>query len=138
MKRLRRGRFELKSFKGFILSSFFVLAAIPAFAEIAEDEYIPMDSAIVQIMNKQAGKTQTFAIPVGKPARFEKLDILVRKCLGVNEFLPEDFFMFAEISKAGKKIFSGWMTRNEPGQNPLQDPDSDLWLVRCESQGEKI
>jgi hypothetical protein len=52
--------------------------------------------------------------------------------LATDEFLPEDFFMFAEISKNEKKIFSGWMTKSEPGRNPLQDADNDLWLIRCE------
>jgi hypothetical protein len=96
------------------------------------EQYIPAQNATVQIMNKQAGKVQTITIPVGKNVKFEKLEIMVRKCLSNNEFLPEDFYMFAEIGKSGKKIFSGWMTKSEPGQNPLQDPDNDLWLVKCE------
>ena len=39
--------------------------------------------------------------------------------------------MFIEISQ-DSKIFSGWMSHNEPGNNPLQHPDYDLWLVGCE------
>jgi hypothetical protein len=103
-----------------------------AFAEAEESEYIPMKTAGIQIMNKQAGRVQSVAIPVEKELKFDKLEIVVRKCLGVNEFMPEDYFMFAEINKGGSTIFSGWMTRNEPGQNPLQDPDYDLWLTGCE------
>ena len=83
-------------------------------------------------MNKQAGKTQTVVASIDKPIKFDKMEIRVRKCLATNEFLPEDFFMFAEISKSGKRIFSGWMIKSEPGQNPLQDADNDLWLVKCE------
>jgi hypothetical protein len=115
-----------------------VLSAGSAFAEFGEpeeteaSEYIPMETASVQIMNKQAGRVHSIQIPVGKNMKFDKLDIVVRKCLGVDEFLPEDYFMFAEVTKGGKKIFSGWMTKNEPGQNPLRDPDYDLWLVKCE------
>ncbi|MBQ5699854.1 MAG: DUF2155 domain-containing protein, partial [Alphaproteobacteria bacterium] len=29
------------------------------------------------------------------------------------------------------QIFGGWMSRNEPGLNPLQHPDYDVWLVQC-------
>lgn len=95
-------------------------------------DYVPMDAATVQILDKQAGKVQTLTIPVGKTVKFDKLEILVKKCLGTNEFLPEDFYMFSEIKKNGTRIFSGWMTKSEPGQNPLQDPDNDLWVVKCE------
>ncbi|MDR1071764.1 MAG: DUF2155 domain-containing protein [Rickettsiales bacterium] len=111
---------------------FLLLFIFPAAAEVADGEYTLMDNATVQIMNKQAGKVRTMTIPVGKSVKFNKLDILVRKCMAANEFLPEDFFMFAEIGKGGARIFSGWMTKSKPGQNPLQDADNDLWLIRCE------
>ncbi|MDR2269096.1 MAG: DUF2155 domain-containing protein, partial [Rickettsiales bacterium] len=110
----------------FLTLSLVCLLFIPAFAE-DDGKYIPMENAIVQIMNKAAGKVQTITIPVNKAVKFEKLEILVKKCLTTDEFLPEDFFMFVEINKSGKKIFSGWMTMSEPGQNPLQDADNDLW-----------
>jgi len=115
-----------------LLSLIACLFSLIVFGVRAEDDYVVMQSAIVQVMNKQAGKTQTLAIPVGKSAKFDKIEITVRKCMGANEFRPENFHMFAEITKSGKRIFSGWMNRNEPGQNPLQDADTDLWLTRCE------
>ena len=99
---------------------------------IDADKYIPMQNAVVRVMNKAAGRTHTVTIPVGEARRFDKIEILVRRCLGVDEFLPEDFFMFVEVNRGGRRIFSGWMTQSEPGKNPLQDPDNDLWLVRCE------
>ena len=98
------------------------------------DKYIPMKNATVQIMNKQAGKVQTLIVPINKKVKFDKLEIIVRKCLSTNEFLPEDFFIFVEINKEDNQIFSGWMTKSEPGQNPLQDPDNDLWLVSCDTE----
>ena len=116
----------------FLVSCLLSLVSFGAIAETPDDEFIPMTGAIVQVMNKAAGKTQTFKIPIGKKVRFERLEIMVRKCLGTNEFLPENFYAFLEINKAGREIFSGWMIKSEPGQNPLQDPDNDLWLVRCE------
>ncbi|MDR1027464.1 MAG: DUF2155 domain-containing protein [Rickettsiales bacterium] len=100
--------------------------------ELDESKYIPMQSANVRIMSKQSGKAQSYRIPVGKSVKYEKLEIIVRKCLAADEFSPEDFFMFAEISKGGRRAFSGWMVQSEPGANPFQDPDTDLWLVKCE------
>jgi len=99
---------------------------------IAETDYIPMGAAVMQIMNKQAGKTYSVLAPVGEKVKFGKVDIVVRKCLGVDEFRPEDYYAFVQVSKGDAGIFSGWMDRNEPGKNPLTDPDYDLWLVRCE------
>jgi len=93
--------------------------------------YVEHNAAIVRIMNKAAGKAQTVTIPVGRAANYEKLDLMVRACKQTDPFQPEDFFMFIEISQ-NTKIFSGWMSRNEPGHNPLQHPDYDVWLVRCE------
>lgn len=140
--------FQSKKFKARFLILAFVLAlnflhysraiATEEYIEIPEipeeSNYIPMQNATVQIMNKQSSKVQTLTIPLNKKVTFDKLEITVKKCLGTNEFLPEDFFMFIEIKKSNNQIFSGWMTRSEPGQNPLQDPDTDLWLVNCDTE----
>ena len=117
--------------KSLLVVSCYMLV-VPSFAETAGDDYTAMQSATIQVMDKAAGRTRTFIVPVGESIKVDKLEILVKKCLGTNEFLPEDFYMFADIVKNDGKIFSGWMTKSEPGQNPLQDPDNDLWLVRCE------
>lgn len=94
--------------------------------------YLNRDSAIVRVINKDAGKVQEITVPVGQETRFEKLFINIRTCKQTDPFQPEDFFAFVEISEAEKGlIFSNWMSRNEPGQNPLQHPDYDLWLVQC-------
>ena len=60
--------------------------------------------------------------------RIEKTEV----CCG-REIFCRGFFMFIEIDKSDEgKIFSGWMSANEPGDNPLQNADYDLWLVKCE------
>ncbi len=95
--------------------------------------YIEKDTAVVRIMNKAAGKTQTVKIPVGRPAEFEKLLITVQTCKQTDPFQAENFHAFIEISTVSNgQIFGGWMNRNEPGDNPLQNADYDLWLVQCE------
>lgn len=94
--------------------------------------YIDRDAGNFRIMNKAAGKVQTMNIPVGETVKFEKLDITVRACKQTEPFQAENFFAFVEISKSGEgKIFSGWMNRNEPGDNPLQNADYDVWLTGC-------
>ena len=108
----------------------FVVCLMPYVAHA----YTNRNTAIVQVMNKAAGKTQTLTIPVGQDVVFEKLAITVRACKQSDPFKAENFYAFVEISKSGEgaKIYGNWMDRNNPGKNPLQNPDYDAWLVKCE------
>lgn len=113
--------------KKIILSWLF--CALPVVA----DAYVNRNAAVVKIMNKDAGKVQQVVIPVNQEVQFEKIFINVRSCKQTDPFQAEDFFAFLEISERDKgQVFGGWMSRNEPGQNPLQHPDYDVWLVKCE------
>lgn len=95
--------------------------------------YVNRDVATLRVMNKAAGKTQTVQISVGRDATFEKLNITVRACKQTDPFAAEDFFAFVEITKGAEgKIYSNWLSRNEPGENPVQNADYDVWLVKCE------
>ncbi len=111
------------------------LIAVPLFVLSAfnANAYIDKEYAVVNVLNKAAGKVQTIQVPVGYAVEYEKLDITVQTCKQTDPFDAKNFFMFIEISKLGDgEIFSGWMNRNEPGENPLQNEDYDLWLVECE------
>ena len=95
--------------------------------------YVDRETAVVRIMSKAAGRAQTVNLTVGQTTEFEKLSLTLRACKQSDPFDAENNFMFIEISKASDgQIFGGWMNRNEPGENPLQDADYDVWLVRCE------
>ncbi len=112
---------------------FTIFLPLLLFVPMQVNAYIDHQNAVVTIMNKAAGKVQTLTIPVGQKSEYEKLSLLVRSCKQTDPFDAQDFFMFIEISKPGDgKIFSGWMSANEPGDNPMQDADYDLWLVNCE------
>jgi len=112
-----------------------VLASV--FAPAPSHAYVDRNTAIVRVMNKAAGKVQTINLPVGRAVEFEKLRMTTRACKQNDPFQAENYFMFIEVAKNGDgDIFSGWMNRNEPGDNPLQDADYDLWLVGC-TTGEK-
>lgn len=95
--------------------------------------YVERQNAVVRIMNKAAGKAQTLTLGVGKKVEFEKLGMIVRTCKQTDPFQAENHFMFIEITKDGEgTIFSGWMNKNAPGDNPLQNADYDVWIVGCE------
>jgi hypothetical protein len=99
----------------------------PAFA------YIEQETAVIRVMNKAAGKTKVVYAPVGKTLLHDGLTITVKNCKKSDPFDAENFFAFLEIhTKTDGRIFSGWMNRNEPGQNPLQHDSYDVWLEKCE------
>lgn len=114
-----------------LISAFFLACALFVGTDAAA--YIEHNTAVLRVMNKAAGKAYTINAPVGAVARFEKLQFTVRACKQTDPFQAEDFLAFVEISTAsGDTIFSNWMSRNEPGRNPLQNADYDVWLVKCE------
>lgn len=116
----------IKLFCLFVTPLFFI-SERPAFA------YIEKNTAVLRVMNKAAGKTQTLPISVGKTINHDSLTITVRNCKQSDPFDAENFFVFLEIyTKSDERIFSGWMNRNEPGQNPLQNDTFDVWLEKCE------
>jgi hypothetical protein len=104
-----------------------------ALCPVDTSAFVEKNTATLRVMNKAAGKVQTVSVPVGVPVTFEKLSVTVRTCKQTDPFEAEDFWMFVEVSKSPDgEIFSGWMNKNDPGDNPLQDADYDLWITRCE------
>ena len=72
-------------------------------------------------------------IVCGAPNAREGLKVIVKNCKQSDPFDAENFFVFMEIyTKTDGRIFSGWMNRNEPGENPLQNDTYDVWVERCE------
>ena len=95
--------------------------------------WVAREKAVVRVLDKDAGKVRELAIRVGDEVQFEKLFINVRSCKQTDPFQAEDFFAFVEIAENGQgQIYGNWMGRNEPGKNPLQHADYDVWLVKCE------
>ena len=95
--------------------------------------YMDHSTAVLRVLNKAAGKARTIRVPVDYSVDFEKLNIAVRSCKQTDPFEAENYFAFVEISEANAgQIFGGWMNKNEPGRNPLQNPDYDVWLIMCE------
>lgn len=115
------------------LSRFFVLFILTlSIVPRGADAYIDRNTAVLRVLNKAAGKTQVVRIPVGNTIKIEKLDITVRACKQSDPFDAENHFSFVEVFNNSDQIFGGWMNRNEPGNNPMESPDWDIWLNGCE------
>ncbi|MDW2995681.1 MAG: DUF2155 domain-containing protein [Alphaproteobacteria bacterium] len=109
-----------------------ILSLIISVLPCVANAYIDKTNAVVRILNKDAGKVTEHTIAVGQGIKFEKLNIDVRTCKQSDPFDAEDYFAFVEIFDGKNQVFGGWMTKNDPGKNPLQHPDYDVWLVKCE------
>ena len=94
--------------------------------------YVDRQNAVINIMDKASGKTHMFTVPVAQESKYEKLSFTVRACKQTDPFQAENAYMFIEIFQGTNQIFGGWMNKNAPGENPLQNADYDMWLVRCE------
>ncbi len=117
------------------ISKLLCLFIIPLvlFTEKPAFGYIEKNTAVLRIMDKAAGKTQLVRANVNQTIQHNSLTIKVRNCKQSDPFDAENFFVFIEIyTKSDDRIFSGWMNRNEPGQNPLQNDTYDVWLEKCE------
>ena len=112
-----------------VFCSLFVFAGIFN----AANAYVDRQNAVISILDKASGKTHTMTVPVEYYAKYEKLNFVIRACKQTDPFMAENAYMFIEIATANDgTIFSGWMNKNAPGENPLQNADYDMWLVRCE------
>ncbi len=115
------------------ISRFFLILLCGAVLATGANAYTNRNTATIQILDKAAGKTQTLTIPVGQEIVFEKLTIVARACKQSDPFKAENFYAFVEIVESGNnKIYANWFDRNNPGKNPVQNPDYDAWLVKCE------
>lgn len=118
-----------KSFRLFMVFSALLTFFMPSDAF----SYIEKNTAVMRVMNKAAGKTQVLRANVNQGVQHEGLTLIVRNCKQSDPFDAENYFVFIEIyTKTDGRIFSGWMNRNEPGQNPLQNDTYDVWLEKCE------
>lgn len=106
-----------------------LLFALPVVA----NAYVDKINAVIRILNKDAGKVSKHNIALNQAFQFEKLNIVVRTCKQSDPFDAENFWAFVEINDIdGTRLFANWMNRNEPGENPLQHADYDVWLVKCD------
>lgn len=118
-----------KHFRIFVAMCVCVLGVAPR----AAWSYIEKNTAVMRVMDKVAGKTQVVHLGVGKTVQHDGLMLVARNCKQSDPFDAENFFVFIEIyTKNNERIFSGWMNRNEPGQNPLQNDTYDVWVEKCE------
>jgi hypothetical protein len=92
--------------------------------------------AVMQGLDKITARISRFDLPVGKPATFFTLSVVVRDCeRSAPEDRPENA-AFVEIyeNRPGEeksRLFSGWMFSSSPALSALEHPVYDLNLLEC-------
>ncbi len=92
--------------------------------------------AVMQGLDKITARVSRFDVPVGKPANFFTLSVVVRDCeRSAPEDRPENA-AFVEIyeNRPGEekfRLFSGWMFSSSPALSALEHPVYDLNLLEC-------
>jgi hypothetical protein len=110
------------------------LAANPAAA-------IPMDTVVLQGLDKITARVSTIRIPVGSTVGFGALQITARAC---DKHPPEEtpeaaaFLEVVEVKPDEKPVprFSGWMFASSPALSALEHPVYDLVVLDCVNQSD--
>ena len=92
--------------------------------------------AVMQGLDKITARISRFDLPIGKPANFFTLSVVVRDCeRSAPEDRPENA-AFVEIyeNRPGEersRLFSGWMFSSSPALSALEHPVYDVNLLEC-------
>lgn len=107
------------------------VGAVPALAE-------PMNTAVLQGLDKVTARVSTLRIGVGETVRLGTLEVIVRHCDKRPPEEPPESAAFLDIwevrpGEAAAALFRGWMFASSPGLNALEHPVYDVWLLDCEN-----
>jgi hypothetical protein len=97
---------------------------------------IPMDTVLLQGLDKITARVSTIKVPVGGTVTFGALQIKARAC---DKHPPEEtpeaaaFLEVTEVKPDEKPvpIFSGWMFASSPALSALEHPVYDLIVLDC-------
>jgi hypothetical protein len=97
---------------------------------------IPMDTVVLQGLDKITARVSTIKIPVGGTVSFGALQITARAC---DKHPPEEapeaaaFLEVIEVKPDEKPVqrFSGWMFASSPALSALEHPVYDLIVLDC-------
>jgi hypothetical protein len=106
-----------------------LIAAAPAFA-------VPMDTVVLQGLDKITARVSTIKVPVGQTVTFGALQITARAC---DKHPPEEapeaaaFLEVVEVEPDEKPVqrFTGWMFASSPALSALEHPVYDLVVLDC-------
>ena len=94
--------------------------------------------AVLGILNKRNGITQTVALRPGQSMRWKDAIIRLRACEATAPWEEEKLtgaFVQLDVQqpdKQWKRVFSGWLYKESPSLNVVEHPVYDVWPKSCE------
>jgi hypothetical protein len=97
---------------------------------------VPMDTVVLQGLDKITARVSTIKVPVGQTVTFGALQITARAC---DKHPPEEapeaaaFLEVVEVEPDEKPVqrFTGWMFASSPALSALEHPVYDLIVLDC-------
>ena len=94
--------------------------------------------AVLGVLNKRNRQTLEIKLKPGESARVGGVVVHLRACERTAPWEPEDYtgaFVqvdVRQIDNGWKRVFSGWLYKERPALNAVQDPLYDVWPKSCE------
>ncbi len=112
-------------------------AAAPTPPPISKDTPMAERVAVIGVLNKRNGMARDISLHPGQAARFGNLVVRLRACETTADYEPEQLTgAFVQADKKGpdgrwRRIFSGWLYKETPSLNVVEDPLYDVWPKSC-------
>ncbi|MDB5687288.1 MAG: hypothetical protein JWR77_1877 [Rhizorhabdus sp.] len=93
--------------------------------------------AVIGVLNKRNGIARDLTLHPGQGARLGDLIVRVRACETTADYEPEQLTgAFIQADRRGpdgawRRIFSGWLYKETPSLNVVEDPLYDVWPKSC-------
>jgi hypothetical protein len=93
--------------------------------------------AVLGVLNKRNGNTRDVSLRPGQAARYGDMIVRLRACETTADWEPEQLTgAFVQADKRGtdgvwRRIFSGWLYKETPSLNAVEDPLYDVWPKSC-------
>ena len=93
--------------------------------------------AVLGVLNKRNGATREVALRPGQAAKWGDLLVRLRACETTADWEPEKLtgaFVQAGVRQRGggyRKVFSGWLYKETPSLNVVENPLYDVWPKSC-------
>jgi len=121
-------------FRSFVSAA--ALLVLPELALSRPAVAVPMDTVVLQGLDKITARVSTIKVPVGQTVNFGALQITARAC---DKHPPEEapeaaaFLEVVEVEPDEKPVlrFSGWMFASSPALSALEHPVYDLVVLDC-------
>jgi hypothetical protein len=114
-----------------------VKKAPPSPPPVTSDTPMAERVAVIGVLNKRNGIARDITLHPGQGARLGDLIVRVRACETTADWESEQLTgAFIQADKRGtdgnwRRIFSGWLYKESPSLNVVEDPLYDVWPKSC-------